>query len=29
LYFDDARSQRYVALDPKLYAAILSGGIRI
>jgi len=29
LYFDDARSQRYVALDAKLYAAIVSGAVRI
>jgi fatty-acyl-CoA synthase len=29
LYFDDARSQRYVALDAELYAAILSGEVRI
>jgi fatty-acyl-CoA synthase len=29
LYFDDARSQRYVALDAELYAAILSGAVRI
>jgi fatty-acyl-CoA synthase len=29
LYFDDARSQRYVALDAKLYAAILSGAVRV
>jgi fatty-acyl-CoA synthase len=29
LYFDDARSQRYVALDAALYAAILSGAVRI
>jgi fatty-acyl-CoA synthase len=29
LYFDDARSQRYVALDAKLYASILSGAVRI
>jgi len=29
LYFDDARSQRYVALDARLYAAILSGAVRI
>lgn len=29
LYFDDAQSQRYVALDAKLYAAILSGAVRI
>jgi fatty-acyl-CoA synthase len=28
LYFDDARSQRYVALDAKLHAAILSGAVR-
>ena len=29
LYFDDARSQRYVPLDAALYAAILDGTIRI
>jgi fatty-acyl-CoA synthase len=29
LYFDDGRSQRYVALDAKLYAEILSGAVRI
>jgi fatty-acyl-CoA synthase len=29
LYFDDARSQRYVALDAELYAAILSGAVRV
>jgi fatty-acyl-CoA synthase len=29
LYFDDARAQRYVALDAKLYAAIVSGAVRI
>jgi fatty-acyl-CoA synthase len=29
LYFDDARSQRYVPLDAALYAAILDGSIRI
>jgi fatty-acyl-CoA synthase len=29
LYFDDARSQRYVALGAELYAAILSGEVRI
>ena len=29
LYFDDARAQRYVALDAKLYAAISSGAVRI
>jgi len=29
LYFDDARTQRYVPLDPELYAAILSGTLRI
>ena len=29
LYFDDARSQRYIALDAKLYAAILSGAVRV
>ena len=29
LYFDDARSQRYVAVDAALYAAIVDGMIRI
>ena len=29
LYFDDARSQRYVAVDAALYAAIVDGAIRI
>ena len=29
LYFDDARSERYVALDARLHAAILSGAVRI
>ncbi len=29
LYFDDARSQRYVPLDAALHAAILDGTIRI
>jgi fatty-acyl-CoA synthase len=29
LYFDDARSQRYVVLDSRLYAAILDGSVRV
>jgi fatty-acyl-CoA synthase len=29
LYFDDQRAQRYVPLDDALFAAILSGGVRI
>jgi hypothetical protein len=29
LYFDDARSQRYVAVDAALYAAISDGTIKI
>ena len=29
LYFDDTRSQRYVPLDAELFAAILSGSLRI
>jgi len=29
LYFDDARSQAYVALDAALYAAISAGAVRI
>jgi fatty-acyl-CoA synthase len=29
LYFDDARAQRYVRLDTALFAAILSGALRI
>ncbi len=29
LYFDDAQSQRYISLDAQLYAAILTGTVRI
>jgi fatty-acyl-CoA synthase len=29
LYFDDARSQRYVVLDAQLHAAIVDGSIRV
>jgi hypothetical protein len=29
LYFDDARSQRYVPLDAALYAAIAAGQVRV
>ena len=29
MYFDDSRSQRYVSLDAALFAAILSGALRI
>jgi hypothetical protein len=29
LYFDDARSQRYVSLDAALFTAISDGTIRV
>jgi fatty-acyl-CoA synthase len=29
LYFDDARAQRYVAVDAELFAAIAAGTVRV